>query len=436
MVHREMLWPALLDAIKRLVLPATGCTEPISLALASATAATYLDKSNITRIDALVSPNLMKNGMGVTVPGTGMVGLPIAAAIGMFGGDADAGLDVLQKIQPTEVALAKSFLQANRVSINIAKTNKALYSEVNLYSDHDHIRVCIADYHTNIIIIEKNGHVLFQKDESTTVSNDLHDLMAQLTVNAIYEFASNIDLEQIKFILHASELNDALSQEGLKQSYGLNIAKILKQQVDKGLLSDDLLTKVMIRTTAASDARMGGASLPAMSNSGSGNQGIAATMPVLVIADYINADEESLARALILSHTIAIYIHSKFPPLSALCAASTASMGAAAGMAFLLDKGNFNAVSMAICNMVGDLTGIICDGASNSCAMKVSTSASSAFKAVLMALSNVRVTGNEGIVCDSVESSINNLCALASHSMKQTDEQIIHIMVNKPSNNH
>ncbi|WP_392553544.1 L-cysteine desulfidase family protein [Orbus wheelerorum] len=428
----EVIWHELIEVLKRQVLPATGCTEPISLAFASAVAAKYLTKNNIERIEAKVSPNLMKNGMGVTVPSTGMVGLSIAAAVGVIGGDADAGLDVLQKITAADVVRAKELLQQNCVSVSILPTDKPLYCEVKIYSQGDSARVCIEDHHTNIILIEHNNEVVFQKSNSQSDINHSVNIMEQVSIKVIYDFVSKIDFDDIKFILKAAELNDALSKEGLAQTYGLSIAHILRKQVSRGLLSDDLLTKIMIRTTAASDARMGGAALPAMSNSGSGNQGIAATMPVVVIADYIDADDDFLARALVLSHTIAIYIHSKFPPLSALCAASTASMGAAAGMVYLLDKGNFDAVNMAICNMVGDLTGIICDGASNSCALKVSTSASSAFKSVLMALDDVRVTGNEGIVCDCVESSINNLCALASNSMRQTDAQIIEIMASKP----
>ena len=195
-------------------------------------------------------------------------------------------------------------------------------------------------------------------------------------------------------------------------------------------MDDSLLTKILMRTAAASDARMGGASLPAMTNSGSGNQGIAATMPVVVVAEHIKANDEALTRALILSHMMAIYIHDKLPKLSAFCAVTTASMGAAAGMALLL-KTDFKSVSMAISNMIGDVAGMICDGASNSCAMKVSTSATAAFKAVLMAMDGTRVTGSEGIVDEDVDQSISNLGQLASQGMVQTDGQILEIMLNK-----
>ncbi|OCG67676.1 hypothetical protein A9G39_04690 [Gilliamella sp. Imp1-6] len=430
-MEQQVIWQQLIQLVKHEVLPAVGCTEPISLALAAAIAMQYNSNKIIEKIDAYVSPNLMKNGMGVTVPGTGMVGLPIAAAIGAIGGDADAGLEVLKNITANQIIRAKKLLTDNKVSVKIANNNKAIYTQANIYTSTDHIKVCIENSHTNVSLIEKNGEVIFKADK-LNLNESKHDaIIENISVRLIYDFATQANFKDIAFILHSAKLNDALSQEGLKRTYGLSIAATLHGQIKTGLLSDDLLSKVIIRTTAASDARMGGARLPAMSNSGSGNQGITATMPVVVVADYLQATPEQLARALILSHTIAIYIHSKFPPLSALCAASTAAMGSAAGMALLLGNGHYEPIDMTICNMIGDLSGIICDGASNSCAMKVSTSVSSGFKAVLMALSQVRVTGKEGIVCDSVETSINNLGAIVSQSMKITDTQIIDIMSHK-----
>ena len=428
-MEQQVMWQQLINLVKHEVLPALGCTEPISLALAAAIASKYLNKNNINRIEAYVSPNLMKNGMGVTVPGTGMVGLPIAAAIGAIGGDAQAGLEVLKNITPNQINQAKTLLSEHKVNVQIADNDKAIYSEANVYTSSDHVRVCIENSHTNVILIEKNGENIFKADSKIQDESNNESIINHMSVKQIYDFATQANFEDIEFILHSAELNDALSQEGLRREYGLSIAATLHQQTKTGLLADDLLSKVIIRTTAASDARMGGATLPAMSNSGSGNQGITATMPVVVVADYLEATPEQLARALILSHTIAIYIHSKFPPLSALCAATTAAMGSAAGMAWLLGKGQYEPVDMAICNMIGDLSGIICDGASNSCAMKVSTSVSSGFKAVLMAVNRIRV--NEGIVCDSVETTINNLGAIVSNSMKVTDTQIIDIMSHK-----
>ena len=428
MTTQRKLWPEFLKAVKKEIVPALGCTEPISLALASAIAARQLGAIP-ERIDARVSANLMKNGMGVTVPGTGMVGLSIAAAVGALGGDPDGGLEVLKTLTPETVSAAKKMLNDKKVEVGVAEVEHILYSEARLSHGTDWVRVCIADAHTNVILIEKNGETLYKADPCYG-ERDAGYSLENATAKGVYDFATSAPLADISFILEAAKLNALLSHEGMGGDYGLHIGATLKRQVERGFLSDDLQTRIIVRTSAASDARMGGATLPAMSNSGSGNQGIMATMPIVVVAEHVNADEETLARALMLSHLMAIYIHSKLPKLSALCAVTTAAMGSAAGIAWLL-RGGYGAASMAICSMIGDVAGMICDGASNSCAMKVSTSASSAYKAVLMALDNSRVSGNEGIVEDSVDASIANLCALACDSMLQTDRQILKIMVNK-----
>ncbi len=427
------LWHTFIRVVRQEVKPAVGCTEPISVALASALAASYLP-GTVERVAAKVSPNLMKNGMGVAVPGTGMVGLPIAAAVGAFGGDPLAGLEVLRYAKPQAIEAGKSLLAQGGVSVSMMQPcEDILYSQVTVYSQQASATVTIAGSHTHVIRIEKNGEVLFDERLSGGCQSDAcvdGDSLKKVTTRDVYDFATQVEFARIRFILDSAELNAALSNEGLSKHYGLHIGATLARQREQGLLSHDLLSDIMIRTAAASDARMGGAVLPAMSNSGSGNQGIAATMPVVVTAEYLGCGEEKLARALILSHLTAIYIHSKLPALSALCAATTASMGAAAGIAWLI-AGRYEPVAMAIGSMIGDVSGMICDGASNSCSMKVSTSVSAAYKAVLMALDNSAVTGNEGIVAHDVDQSIANLCALACGSMQQTDIQIIEIMASK-----
>lgn len=425
---QSKVWPDFLKAVKAEVVPALGCTEPISMALASAIASKYLGLTP-ERIEGKVSANLMKNGMGVTVPGTGMVGLQIAAAVGALGGDPDAGLEVLRKLTPEIVEAGKRMLAEKRVSVDIADVPHVLYAEARSSNGENWVRVCIADAHSRVILIEKNGETVFEADRSS-ISETSGFSFDGSTTRDVYDFATTVPFTDIAFILDAATLNSQLSLEGMSGEYGLHIGATLKRQIGRGLLSDDLQTAILMRTAAASDARMGGATLPAMSNSGSGNQGITATMPIVVVAEYVQADNETLARALMLSHLMAIYIHNKLPKLSALCAVTTAAMGSAAGMTWLL-RGGYGAVSMAICNMIGDVAGLICDGASNSCAMKVSTSAGAAYKAVLMALDDTRVTGDEGIVEDGVDASIVNLCALASESMVHTDRQIIKIMVSK-----
>lgn len=434
MSHREsrVKWNIFINALKQEVKPALGCTEPVSVALACAVAAQHLSGA-IVRIEAAVSPNLMKNGMGVTIPGTGMTGLPIAAALGAIAGDPQAKLEVLKRATQREIDAARALLEVGAVRVVLQDPcDEILYVRARVYAGDQHATVTIVGDHTNVVSIEKMGQPLFIKDESL-VSDDIINPLEQLahsSLRDIYDFISVVPCEELDFILDAGSMNNALSKKGLSKDWGLHIGPTLKRQVDKGLVSDDIFTEILYRTSAASDARMGGATLPAMTNSGSGNQGITATMPVVVAAERLNASPQQLARALALSHLVAIYIHCKLPRLSALCATTTAGMGAAAGIIWLMD-GNFDNIAMAVNNMIGDVSGMICDGASSSCSMKVSTSISSAWKAILLALDNSVVSGNDGIVERDVENSIRNLCDIAGRAMQHTDRQIIEIMAHK-----
>lgn len=427
-VAEKPRWADLLKAVQQEVRPAIGCTEPVAVALGAAIAARELGKP-VERIEVQVSANMMKNGMGVMVPGTGMAGLAIAAAAGAISGDPEGKLEVLKNQNQADVKRAKQMVAKHKVHLAIAEVPHVLYADVKVFSGSKWARVCIADDHTQVVRVEREDEVLYEKKSEEGAEQSAFSLEG-ITASEVYEFATTAPLDSLRFIVESAKLNDALADEGLKGGYGLHIGATLQRQSEEGLLADSLMNRVLLRTTAASDARMGGASLPAMTNSGSGNQGITATVPVSVVAQYVQADEEKLIRALMLSHTMAIYIHSKLPKLSALCAVSTAAMGAASGMAWLLRK-DFGTVSMAISSMVGDMVGMICDGASNSCAMKVSTAVSSACKAVLMALEGTRVTGCEGIVAEDVDVSIANVGELACKGMVQTDDQILKIMLHK-----
>ncbi|MDX6963226.1 serine dehydratase subunit alpha family protein [Enterobacter kobei] len=425
------LWNQFIRVVQEEVKPALGCTEPVSLALACAIAAEHLS-GDVTQIEAWVSPNLMKNGLGVTVPGTGMVGLPIAAALGAIGGNAQAGLEVLKDASADALVRAKALLNAGQVQVKLQEPcEEILYSRACVYAGDASAMVTIAGGHTRVVEVVCQGETRFRlDDQQAEAGSDPLAVLSTTTLSQILEFVEQVPFDAIRFILDAGRLNDALSREGLSGQWGLHIGATLDKQRTRGWMAQDLGSDIVIRTSAASDARMGGATLPAMSNSGSGNQGITATMPVVVVAEHVQADDERLARALMLSHLAAIYIHYQLPRLSALCAATTAAMGAAAGMAWLMD-GSYKTVAMAIGSMIGDVSGMICDGASNSCAMKVSTSVNSAWKAVMMALDDSAVTGNEGIVAHDVEQSISNRCALACRSMQATDRQIIEIMASK-----
>jgi len=428
----EKDWKRYVELIKKEVVPALGCTEPIAVALASAVGRTNLGKAPES-IEVFVSANLMKNGMGVGVPGTGMVGLPIAAAAGAFGGDPDAALEVLKTLDDESLAKAKKLLEDDGVVVMVKNVPNILYVEVTLRAGDDHVTVIIADEHTNIIEIRKNDEVLFAKEqekEGGSGENPLHLLAQTMTVEEIWDFALHAPLDMIDFIHEAAELNEKISEEGLDGDYGLMVGKTMEKNIKRGILQADLLTEIMKRSSSASDARMDGCELPVMTNSGSGNQGIAATMPVVVTAERVGANRELLIRGLILSHLMAIHIKSHLARLSALCAVTVAAMGGGCGIVFLMG-GTRKQAEYAIENMIGDVAGIICDGAKTSCSLKVSSSVSSAVKAALMALDNIRVTENEGIIDRDVEQVICNLGLLGNEGMKNADKTILDIMTHK-----
>lgn len=432
MEHTQMKsqWIEFIALLKREVVPALGCTEPMSVALAAANCRRLLGQDP-TRISVWVSGNLFKNGMGVGVPGTGMIGLPVAAAVGITGGNPDAGLEVLKGLTPAQVDAAKALLPL--IKVDVKDVPDVLYAEVMAEADGHGARVVICTDHTRIVLMERDGEVLMTQASAPGVQiQPARSARPALTLKEIVEFALEVPLAEIAFIAEAATMNQALADEGL-QGYGLSIGKMLTDQVERKLLSDDLMTLAMRLSSAASDARMDGAMLPAMSNSGSGNQGIAATMPVVAAARFLGSSEEQLTRALVMSHLVAIYIKMYQNKLSALCAASTAAMGAGAAITWLLG-GRFEQISHCINNMIGDVSGIICDGAGSACSMKVSTSTSAAVKSSLMAVNNLRVPQSEGIVSDDVDQTIANLGQLSRQGMLDTDIEIINIMRAKQRN--
>ncbi len=280
--------------------------------------------------------------------------------------------------------------------------------------------------HTRIVEQRRDGEVTFTADQSQGGATGSICDGVDISIAAIYEFATQVEFEQIRFILKASELNGKLSAEGMNNPYGLEIGRTMQQNIDAGLIGEDVMNRIVMMTAAASDARMGGATLPAMSNFGSGNQGIAATIPVMVIAERYGASEEQLARALIMSHLGAIYIKSHYPPLSAFCGNTVTSAAAAMAMVYLAG-GSFEQSCFAIQNVLSDSAGMVCDGAKASCAMKVSTSSGAAVRGFLMALNSHSVSG-QGIVSDNVDQTIRNVGQMVKDGMSATDSAIIDIM--------
>lgn len=416
-----------LSWLRQEVRPALGCTEPVAIAFAAATGCRYLNEPCVS-VSGFVSENLYKNAMAVTIPGTQCSGIAMAAAVGVYGADPDKGLEALRGLTAEHIQQAQALVSQEQVNITARAVPDFIHVDLTVNGRANRCRVVVQGGHTCITELYLNDQPVagFCRTEKNTRAAPL----PQFSVRDAFEFVTRAPLQDIAFMLDAARLNGELSQAGLQGRYGLNISGTLSAAVSQGLMSDDLLYRIQMETVAASDARMGGAPVTAMSNFGSGNQGITATLPVVVLARELKADEETLTRALTLSHLVAISVHARYTRLSALCAASTAAMGAAAGMAWLFSR-DLNVVESSVINMVSDVSGIICDGASGSCAMKVSTATSSAFRAVLMARQGVRVSSSDGIVGVSAEQTVNNLSRLVVNAMPETDREIIHIMTEK-----
>ena len=417
-----------MEILRREVVPALGCTEPVAVALAASIATRDLGATP-EKITVRVSDNLFKNGMGVMVPGTGCPGLDIAAAAGALGGDPELGLEVLKKITPEIAAGAKRMLEEKRVGVDLAHCAKTLYAEVVVSAGGHSARTVIEDGHTHVTLREKDGEIVFTASGSCGSPENIDDKDWPLSLALIWEYAANPPEEACVFIEQAMRINEAAGDEGLKGDYGLQVGKSLIPQADD-ILGDDAASYAVRLTAAGSDLRMAGAMMPVMSNSGSGNQGLACTLPVVAIARRIGADRDRLVKAMLVSHLVSIHIKHFVGKLSALCGALTASTGASCGLVHLLG-GDIQAAGRAIRNMSGGLAGMICDGAKYTCALKVATTTDAAVKAARLALKNHAPDHDNGIVDDDAESSILHLATLAREGMAQTDKVILDIMINK-----
>lgn len=424
-----------IDIIKQEVKPALGCTEPIAVALAVAKACENIGRKT-ERTVVEVSPNILKNGMGVGIPGTGMVGLKIAAALGVTCGKSEYGLEVVKDVNEHSVEEAKEMAKNGCVEIDLADTNETLFIKATCYSKDHSSTVIIRERHDNIVYEEIDGieqKVEVKKEESEENSSKIINIKeAKMTMSSILAFTKAVDYEDISFILKAAKLNKILSLEGLKKGYGLSVGKSIKMANNGHIFSDSLLTHAMILTASASDARMAGCTLPAMSNSGSGNQGITVTMPVLATAEKLRSTPDELARALVLSHLSAIHIKSHLDRLSALCGCVVASSGASCGICYLMG-GDYLEMCSALKNMIGNITGTVCDGAKVGCALKVTTGVSCAILSTNLAMNGICISSNDGIIDDDIEKTIQNLGTVGTKGMAETDRVMLDIMVHKCS---
>lgn len=416
--------------LKKEVVPAFGCTEPIALALAVAKARETLNRE-VESIEVFVSSNIYKNGMGVGIPGTGMIGLDIAAALGAVGGESKEELEVLKNISEDHIVKAKKFAKEGKIIIKVKEIPNKLYIEATCYGGEDKAKVIIKDIHSNITLVSLNDSIIYERGEGEcdiAIDKTIEDF--NLTVEGIYNFAKEVNYKDIEFILEGARLNKAISEEGLSKDYGLRVGKTLRDSIKSGFLSDDIQNYAVVMTAAATDARMAGCMNSVMSNSGSGNQGITVILPVVAVGERLKVSEEKMARALVLSNLIAIHIKSYLGRLSALCGCIVASAGASCGITYLMG-GDLEKIKYAIKNMVGNISGMICDGAKTGCSLKVATGVTAAIQSSLLAIKGIGIAETDGIIEKSIEKTIRNIGNIGAKGMFETDKMILDIMVSK-----
>ena len=403
------------------VVPAIGCTEPMAVALCTAKATEQLG-CRPERIEALLSANILKNAMGVGIPGTGMIGLPIAIALGALIGKSEYQLEVLKDLTPEALEEGKQYINEKRIDIRLKEgICDKLYIEIICSAGDKRSEAIIAGSHTHFV----SGDASY----SRTSSNGDDDEIA-LNMRLVYDFATTAPLDEIRFIEEARRLNMDAAREALKGNYGHNLGKTIDRPLSKGIFGNSIFAHIISRTASACDARMGGAMIPVMSNSGSGNQGICATNPVCVYAKENENTEEELLRALMLSHLTAIYIKQSLGKLSALCGCVVASIGSSCGITYLMG-GDYEHICHSVKNMIANLTGMICDGAKPSCSLKITSGVSTALLSALLSIEGKCVTADEGIVDNCVDKSIHNLTAIGADAMTKTDELVLDIMTSK-----
>ena len=418
----------IIDLIKREVVLSIGCTEPMAVSLCVAKACETLG-TQPEHISVALSANIYKNAMGVGIPNSGMTGLPIAVALGAVAGRSEYGLEVLRDVDSAAVERAKALLEEVKPSICVTDdSDDILYIKVCVAAGNDSAEVIISGSHTNFSSVRRNGEEVATNEAAHNEVAESEDV--ELTLRKVYDFAEEVPLEKVEFIGEAAQRNVAAAELSFTGNYGHGLGAMLHSGVAKNIFGDTLFTNILAHTSGACDARMSGAMVPVMSNSGSGNQGISATVPVAIFALANDVEREKMLRALVLSHLTVIYIKQSLGRLSALCGCVVAATGSACGITRLMG-GGFEEVSGAVKNMVANLTGMICDGAKPSCSLKVTSGVATAVLSATLAMNNRVTTSLEGIIEDNVDNCIRNLTEIGRNGMSETDRLILEIMTSK-----
>ena len=424
----------IISLIKHEVLPAMGCTEPVAVALATARCAALLGAVP-EKINVALSANILKNAMGVGIPGTGMIGLPIAIALGATIGRHELGLEVLRDVTPEAVERGRRMIADKVISVGLDEsTREKLYIDVVAAHGTDEARVIISGEHTRYVYLRRNDDVQLDirgnAADSPEETQPQEEVSPMLTLRTVWDFAMTTPVDDLRFILETRRLNKGAAEQSMAGCYGHQVGRTLHCRRQRAVMGDSIFSRILSYTSAACDARMAGACIPVMSNSGSGNQGISATLPVVIYAEDTFASEEQTIRALTLSHLTVIYIKQSLGRLSALCGCVVAATGSGCGICYLMG-GEYPQIVATVKNMIANISGMICDGAKPGCAMKVTSGASTAVISAIMAMEGHCVTPAEGIIDEDVDKSIHNLTRIGREAMNETDRLVLRIMTEK-----
>lgn len=429
----------LLNILHAEVVPAIGCTEPVAVALCVAKAREKLGVEP-KEIHVTLSPNMYKNAMGVGIPNTGKKGLPIAIALGATIGKSEYQLEVLKNTTPQAVEYAEKFMKNVPIKIDIdPHPCDILYICATCRADNQSATATIAGSHTHFVDDthhpSANSHQPIANSQQPTANSHQPSANSQQptaieTLKDVYDFALEVPLSDIEWLAESAEMNLRAAEYSFKGRYGHGLGRILHEGANQSVFGNTLFTKILSYTCGACDARMAGAMVPVMSNSGSGNQGISATIPVALYAQEHQCSHELTLRALCLSHLTVIYIKQSLGRLSALCGCVVAATGSACGITMLMG-GHFLEITYAINNMIANLTGMICDGAKPGCALKVTSGVATAVMSASLAMQRSAADESEGIVANNIDDTIHNLTQIGHDGMTQTDQLILNIMTNK-----
>ncbi|NFP90244.1 serine dehydratase subunit alpha family protein [Clostridium sporogenes] len=425
-LSKEEISERLLELIKDETKPAIGCTEPVAVAFTVATGKKYM-QGKILKIELKVSKNILKNGKSVTIPNTEVCGLDIAGALGEICGDPEEGLFVFKNVNNEYLDKAKEMIKNKVVTLNPIEDTDPVFVEATLKGEKDEVVAILRGGHTNIEQVIVNGKIAFEKDNKNKKDNKDCDFIKELSLKDIRQITEDISIEKLDFIMDGIEMNKEAAKEGLKRQKGLTLGSSLLKLQEEGKIGKDSATIARILTAAGSDLRMGGGMCPIMTSGGSGNQGLCVILPINVVAEDIKAPKERLQRAVFFGHAVNNFVKKYTGKLSAICGcAIAAGIGATAGIAWLLG-GKDKEIEGAILNMLANLTGMVCDGAKGSCAIKLSTSASEAVISAYLALNDIIVPNNTGIIGNTVEDTINNLGMLCKDGFYKADDVMLSI---------